>query len=54
MVAAQLRRYLDWRQTKDYYDDAQWVLDLLDRQVQAHPTQELVELLQRAIKHVPP
>lgn len=46
------RRYLDWRQTKDYYDDAQPVLDLLERQVEAHPTQELVELLQRAIKHV--
>ncbi len=46
------RRYLDWRQTGEYHDDAQPVLDLLDRQVQAHPTQELVELLQRAIKHV--
>lgn len=46
------RRFLDWRQTKDYYEDAQPVLDMLDRQVQAHPTQDLVELLQRAIKHV--
>lgn len=46
------RRHLDWRQTKDYYEDAQPVLDLLERQVDTHPTQELVELLQRAIKHV--
>lgn len=46
------RRYLDWRQTRDYHDEAQPVLDLLSRQVDTHPTQQLVDLLQRAIKHV--
>jgi tetratricopeptide (TPR) repeat protein len=46
------RRYLDWRQTKEYHENAQPVLDLLSQQVESHPTQELVELLQRAIKHV--
>lgn len=46
------RRFLDWRQTREYTDDARPVVDLLRRAVDTAPSQQLVELLQRALSHV--
>jgi len=46
------RRYLDWRQTREYADAAQPVVDLLERAVESSSSQQLVELLQRSMSHV--
>jgi hypothetical protein len=46
------RRFLDWRQTREYADGARPILNLLHRAVETTPSQQLVELLQRALSHV--
>lgn len=46
------RRFLDWRQTREYADEAWPVVDLLSRAVDTSPSEPLVELVQRALSHV--
>lgn len=46
------RRFLDWRETRVYADEAWPVVDLLSRSADASPGQPLVELVQRALSHV--
>lgn len=46
------RRYLDWRQTREYADDAWPVVQALANAADSAASTELVELVQRALSHV--
>ena len=46
------RRYLDWRESSEWADEAQPVLDELTTMASERPSDELVLLLQRAADHL--